>query len=160
MTIYQCSTCSSFHSSEQPPCPQVIAFTMPLPALRVRICEHCGDTPLADNGKCPVCSQQVTFSLSGRTSPLSIIRGGSWRMRRQRGRSAGPRGKHLTCAVVDESDEGIYGEYLTACGDVVLRGCSVWSKAPTCPACRRALRASAPKVATPCVSGEEKGKDT
>jgi len=101
-----------------------------------KICDHCGYTVLLPSGSCPVCSQQVLYAIEGRPPfPLTIIRGSRFRIRSQRGRSAGPRGKFTTCAVVEQTDR----EYLTACGDVVRVGCSIWSKPPSCVKCKRQL---------------------
>jgi hypothetical protein len=116
----------------------------------IKICDHCGDTPLDDEGKCPVCSQQVVERweaasyMPAHSFPLCILRGGHFRMRRGRNgpRGGSPRGKWKVCAVIDQTDKYPYGEYLTACGDVVQQGCSVWSEPPNCPECRRALRAN------------------
>lgn len=134
MTVFLCHCGSAHDSSVQGPCPTVVAFPVPT------ICPHCGDTFMV-NGECPVCSQQVTYHMDGRSFPLSIITGGAWRSVRLSGRSAGPRGHNNTCAVVDMSDT----EYLTACGQVTTRNLSVWSQPPNCAACRRALREIAEK---------------
>lgn len=107
--------------------------------MKLKICDRCNDTQLDDNGLCPVCSQQILYfwSYFSVSYPLSIIQKGLFHTRRQSGRSAGPVGKFRTCAVIDVSTKD---EYLTACGNIVEKNCSVWMEAPNCAKCRKELR--------------------
>lgn len=89
------------------------------------LCERCAE-PLED-GKCPICSQQVLYTMSNGTEtfPLTIYRG-----------------RCLLCAVVAEEKDhyGYSRTYLTACGEVVPWGCSISSRLPTCKKCKHVLR--------------------
>ena len=77
----------------------------------------------------------LTYQLGSRTIPLNVIRASRFRIRRQRGRSAGPVGRHVACAVVAEDGTN----YMTACGAIVRIGSrSIWDTT-TCKECRRAL---------------------
>lgn len=101
----------------------------------IKICEHCGDTAL-ENDACPVCSQQVRYTLGGRSFPLAISRG-----RMVTANAPGMVFRMKRCAVVAESNRYPYGEYLTACGEVTSTSHSVSNKRPDCPDCKKALRA-------------------
>ena len=98
----------------------------------LEICERCGDTQKLETGACPVCRQQAVHQ----GHPLAILREGHFQERRQSGRMAGPAGRFRLCAVVALDDD----EYLTACGEIIARGCSVTYEPPNCKACRKALR--------------------
>lgn len=100
--------------------------------MSVKICDHCGDTPLTESGKCPVCVQQVLYQGSfDKPFPLAIHRGPMANFKSDR-----PFGRSKRCAVVAETET----EYLTACGAVERKGHSVAREAPNCPSCRATLR--------------------
>lgn len=114
---------------------------------KVQICQRCGDVELSSDGTCPVCVQQVVYTIPDILPfPLSVIRTRkcpNWQMSRNKyyqGRhrvgSKEPKFPRMrTCAVIAQDGKN----YMTACGDIVSAGLSVW-EGVTCPACRRALR--------------------
>ena len=142
MTLYHCQ-CGEWHTNDRPACPVVIGtFDLPtisvVPPRRIRICEHCGDTPLGPDGNCPVCSQQLTEDWPWGTCPLSIARHKKMVSFKALA-SGGRRPPSRKCAVVAIEKRDHYDRYLTACGDVVEGPFSFATKV-TCPACRRELR--------------------